>query len=201
MTRRAGWRRGSPRCTPAYQDAAGDRRCRTGTTTGRGHLSPTTASTRSTNPGPGMPDRTASRCSAATEIAGPAAPIPQRRALAQRAHPHRTRCGRGRDPRDPARGFWEVTTCAVVDWPCQTPAGRARRRGRAAVHRLHDGRPRQPLAPRSLAAGADLAALHRELAANMPVRRGGFRPAGNAADRNVELRMAAPFPLGRLAGI
>ena len=24
------------------------------------------------------------------------------------------------DPADPKRGFWEVTTCAVVDWPCQT---------------------------------------------------------------------------------
>ena len=23
------------------------------------------------------------------------------------------------DPGDPARGFWEVTTCAIVDWPCQ----------------------------------------------------------------------------------
>ena len=24
------------------------------------------------------------------------------------------------DPDQPGRGFWEVTTCAVVDWPCQT---------------------------------------------------------------------------------
>ena len=23
------------------------------------------------------------------------------------------------DPRDPARGFWEVTTSSIVDWPCQ----------------------------------------------------------------------------------
>ena len=24
------------------------------------------------------------------------------------------------DPADPARGFWEITTCAVADSPCQT---------------------------------------------------------------------------------
>jgi hypothetical protein len=24
------------------------------------------------------------------------------------------------DPGNPVRGFWDVTTCAVIDWPCQT---------------------------------------------------------------------------------
>jgi hypothetical protein len=42
------------------------------------------------------------------------------------------------------------------------------------------------------------AALHRELAANVPWDVSVM--AGNAADRNVELRLAPPFPLKRLPG-
>jgi hypothetical protein len=50
----------------------------------------------------------------------------------------------------------------------------------------------------SLATPDDLAALHRELAANVPWDVSVM--AGNAADRNVELRLAPPFPLKRLPG-
>ena len=35
-------------------------------------------------------------------------------------HTHTNAVRPRRDPADPAHGYWEVTTCAVVDWPCQT---------------------------------------------------------------------------------
>jgi hypothetical protein len=51
-----------------------------------------------------------------------------------------------------------------------------------------------------LASVDDLAALHRELAANIPF--GGERPGrtGDVADRNVELLITPPFDLARLPG-
>ena len=63
-----------------------------------------------------------------------------------------------------------------------------------------------PLGPRMpgsmpVATIDDLAALHRELAANIPF--GGEHPGrtGAVTDRNVELLISPPFPLGRLPGI
>jgi hypothetical protein len=44
----------------------------------------------------------------------------------------------------------------------------------------------------------DLASLHRELAANIPWAAAAL--AGDASDRNVELRVIPPFPLKRLPG-
>ena len=80
-----------------------------------------------------------------------------------------------RDPGDPARGFWEVTTCAIVDWPCQTRLVELVDAGDylSIVCTMvdHDS----PLGPLSLETSDDLAALHRELAANMP-----FGGAGSA---------------------
>jgi metallophosphoesterase (TIGR03767 family) len=107
------------------------------------------------------------------------------------------------DPDQPGRGFWEVTTCAVVDWPCQTRLVElADSGGRLSITCTmvdHD----TPLAPpelagQPLASVDDLASLHRELAANIPF--GGTHPGrtGTAADRNVELLISAPFPLSRL---
>jgi hypothetical protein len=52
--------------------------------------------------------------------------------------------------------------------------------------------------PVPLVTSDDLAALHRELAANVPWDVSVM--AGTAADRNVELRLAPPFPLKRLPG-
>jgi metallophosphoesterase (TIGR03767 family) len=104
------------------------------------------------------------------------------------------------DPRHPACGFWEVTTSSIVDWPCQArlvelvEAG-----GQLSIICTmidHDS----PLRPEALMAGADLAGLHRELAANMPFAGMDSTRPGTHADRNVELRVAAPFPLARLAG-
>jgi metallophosphoesterase (TIGR03767 family) len=108
------------------------------------------------------------------------------------------------DPADPARGFWEVTTCAVIDWPCQTRLVElAELAGELRVSCTmvdHDS----PLAPRlagSLDGPGDLAALHRELAANVPVIGAHPDRPGAASDRNVELRIRPPFPLSRLPGI
>jgi len=107
-------------------------------------------------------------------------------------------CAR-RDPRDPAHGFWEVTTSSIVDWPCQARLVEiievAGQLSIVCTMIDHDS----PVRPEALAAGADLAALHRELAANMPFAGMDSSRPGTHADRNVELRVAAPFPLARLA--
>ncbi len=104
------------------------------------------------------------------------------------------------DPRDPARGFWEVTTSSIVDWPCQARLVELVEAGGqlSIVCTMidHDS----PVRPKVLAADADLAGLHRELAANMPFAGMDSTRPGTHADRNVELRIAAPFPLARLAG-
>jgi metallophosphoesterase (TIGR03767 family) len=112
-------------------------------------------------------------------------------------HTHTNVVSPHRDPADPARGFWEVTTCAVVDWPCQTRVIELLDRGEylSIVTTMvdHD----TPLAPTSLETAADLAALHRELAANAPWDVSAL--AGAPGDRNVELRVIPPFPLSRLS--
>jgi hypothetical protein len=59
----------------------------------------------------------------------------------------------------------------------------------------HDTPPAPPVTP---ATTDDLAALHRELAANVPWDVTVM--AGTGQDRNVELRVAPPFPLKRLPG-
>lgn len=103
------------------------------------------------------------------------------------------------DPADPARGFWEVTTCAIVDWPCQARLVELVDSGGwlSIVCTMvdHD----TPLGPLSLETTDDLASLHRELAANMPFAGTGPGRPGAVADRNVELRMMPPFPLDRAA--
>jgi metallophosphoesterase (TIGR03767 family) len=99
------------------------------------------------------------------------------------------------DPGNPVRGFWDVTTCAVIDWPCQTRLVEFVDRGSylSIVCTMvdHD----TPVAAASLETRAGLASLHRELAANVPFRGAGSGAAGTPADRNVELRVTPPFPL------
>ena len=82
-----------------------------------------------------------------------------------------------------AVGFWEVTTSSLVDWPCQGAAGRdlRRRRGRLAIACTmvdHDG----PADPGAALAPAELAGLHRELAANDPLA-GALDDAGGHVRR------------------
>jgi metallophosphoesterase (TIGR03767 family) len=96
---------------------------------------------------------------------------------------------------NPLRGFWEVTTCAVIDWPCQTRLVEFVDRGShlSIVCTMVDHG--APVAATSLETRAGLASLHRELAANVPFRGAGSGAAGTPADRNVELRVIPPFPL------
>jgi metallophosphoesterase (TIGR03767 family) len=115
-------------------------------------------------------------------------------------HTHTNAVRARRDPDDPGRGFWEVTTCAIVDWPCQTRLVELADSGDhlAIVCTMvdHDA----PLRPASLETGGDFAALHRELAANVPLGGADSALAGAHDDRNVELCLRPPFPLHRLAG-
>jgi metallophosphoesterase (TIGR03767 family) len=115
-------------------------------------------------------------------------------------HTHTNAVRPRRDPADPARGFWEVTTCAIADWPCQTRLVELVDAGGylAIVCTMvdHD----TPPAPSSLETSGDLAALHRELAANAPLDGADSELAGAPPDRNVELRLRPPFPLRHLAG-
>ena len=117
-------------------------------------------------------------------------------------HTHtNTVCAR-RHPQDPARGFWEVTTCAVVDWPCQTRVVELLDNADGTLSIVctmldHDS-PTSVSGPASAFTGADIAGLHRELAGNVPFDGFDSPRSGTPADRNVELRLAAPFPLHRV---
>ena len=81
-------------------------------------------------------------------------------------------------------GFWEVTTSSLVDWPCQ-----------ARLVELFDaGKGLLGIACTMIDhQGADVAALHRELAANVPFS--GFESwrTGTPEDRNAILLLRAPF--------
>jgi len=116
-------------------------------------------------------------------------------------HTHTNAITPRRDPAAAGRGFWEVTTCAVVDWPCQTRLVELiDSDGDLAIVCTmvdHD----TPPAAAALVSSDDLASLHRELAANMPFAGAGSGQEGSATDRNVVLRLPAPFHLGRLSPV
>jgi len=103
------------------------------------------------------------------------------------------------DPDAPGRGFWEVTTCAVVDWPCQTRLVELIDSGDELTIVCtmvdHDA----PPAVSAVLTGDDMASLHRELAANMPFLGADSGRDGVAGDRNVVLRVPAPFRLATLS--
>jgi metallophosphoesterase (TIGR03767 family) len=111
------------------------------------------------------------------------------------------------DPLNPRCGFWEVTTSSLVDWPCQTRLVELVDLGDGVMaiactmvdHDSHVG----PRAAGDVLNGArlatrQLAALHRELAGNIPGVGFGSRFEGLPTDRNVVLPLRAPFPLSRL---
>jgi hypothetical protein len=92
-----------------------------------------------------------------------------------------------------------VTTCAVVDWPGQARLVELLDNGDGTLSTVctmidHDSPARPPSAGDPAAREpAALAALHRELAANVPWAGLGSALAGTPADRNVELVLRAPF--------
>ncbi|HEY3195671.1 MAG TPA: metallophosphoesterase [Candidatus Dormibacteraeota bacterium] len=98
-------------------------------------------------------------------------------ANAVRAHP---------DPNRAGKGFWEVTTSSLVDWPCQARL--------IEIFAAGDGL--LAIACTMIDHDSDedsLAWLHRELAGNVPL--GGFAAgrAGTALDRNAILLVRARF--------
>ena len=103
-------------------------------------------------------------------------------------HIHANRVRAHRDESHDGRGFWEVTTSSVVDWPCQ---------GRI-VEILEAGEGLLAIACTMVDhEGSELGAIHRELAGNEPG--GGFDSgrAGTPLDRNVILPVRSPFPRAR----
>jgi metallophosphoesterase (TIGR03767 family) len=102
------------------------------------------------------------------------------------------------NPRHSGAGLWEVTTCAIVDWPCQARIVELVDNGDGTLSIActmldHDSR----IDPGG-GGDLDLASLHRELAGNVPWSGFDSGTSGAAHDRNVELRLRAPFPLERL---
>ncbi|HEX2074795.1 MAG TPA: TIGR03767 family metallophosphoesterase [Geodermatophilus sp.] len=103
------------------------------------------------------------------------------------------------NPEEAGCGFWEVTTCAVIDWPGQARLVEFLDNGDGTLSLVctmvdHDSpaRPPQPLDPAARTPAA-LAALHRELSANVPWAGLDAGLAGGPEDRNVELVLRNPL--------
>ncbi|MBA2573882.1 MAG: TIGR03767 family metallophosphoesterase [Nocardioidaceae bacterium] len=113
-------------------------------------------------------------------------------------HAHRNCVTPRHDPLGRSGGFWEITSSALMDWPCQARLLELLDNGDGTLSLVctmvdHDGvvSP-EPDLPWT---GRWLAGLHRELAGNEPWRGFGSAARGGLADRNVDLRLPAPFPL------
>ena len=94
----------------------------------------------------------------------------------------------------PGGGFWEITTAAIIDWPCQA----------RLVELVDEGDGHLALVctmvdlPAPVCPGDDIdapdwcASIHRELAANQSWQHGG-RLMGGVDDRNVTLALPHPY--------
>jgi len=99
-------------------------------------------------------------------------------------------------PRGEGHGLWEVTTASLVDWPCQArlvelfDAGGGVL-GIASTMIDHDGPAEAEHAETTL----EMAALHRELAANFPMAGFGSALEGTRLDRNAIMLRPMGFAL------
>jgi hypothetical protein len=107
----------------------------------------------------------------------------------------RARTSPHRRPDGAPGGFWEVTTCSIVDWPGQSRIVELVSFGEHGSHLAvactmldHDS----PLDPGPAITRVQLAALHRELAGNVPLPGYGTALAGTRSDRNVILPVPTP---------
>lgn len=113
-------------------------------------------------------------------------------------HTHRNAVTPRADPQGQTGGFWEITSSALMDWPCQTRLVELldNRDGTLSLVCTmvdHDGTVRpEPEGPWN---GRTLAGLHRELAGNEPWRGFGSVARGDRGDRNVDLLLPAPYSL------
>ena len=90
-------------------------------------------------------------------------------------------------------GFWEISTSSVMDWPCQVRLLEIVDNNNGTLSILSTALDHEaPVRPDGTAGTQDLAAWHRELAANDPMGVGGFNAHGEPADRNVELLLPDP---------
>lgn len=90
-------------------------------------------------------------------------------------------------------GFWEISTSSVMDWPCQVRLLEIVDNNDGTLSILSTALDHEaPVRPDGTAGTQDLAAWHRELAANDPMGVGGFNAHGEPADRNVELLLPDP---------
>ncbi len=94
-------------------------------------------------------------------------------------------------------GFWEVSTCAVADWPCQMRLIELTANADGSLSILCTMVDHK--APAQWQSTDDqvlrLASLHRQLAANDPYSGDGQLRPGSLQDRNVELLIPAPFTI------
>lgn len=97
-------------------------------------------------------------------------------------------------------GFWEVSTSSIAEWPVQIRnVSLTLVPGRGVRIRTTMIDADVPISPTGGTTLADLAALHREAAANDPDSVGGFEAHGTPADRNVDLLI--PLPSAALRGL
>ena len=89
-------------------------------------------------------------------------------------------------------GFWEISTSSVAEWPVQAREVEIFRSAQGIAIRTTMIDSDAPTAPTGALDLADLAALHREVAANDPGSVGGLDAEGAPEDRNVVLYLPAP---------
>lgn len=97
-------------------------------------------------------------------------------------------------------GFWEISTSAIAEWPVQvrtleldTVPATADRPGMLRIRStMVDSE--APAGPQGTWQTTDLAALHREVAANDPGSVGGLHAEGGPEDRNCDLWLPWPAP-------
>lgn len=113
--------------------------------------------------------------------------------------PHEPRTGPPR-AEGAGGGLWEISTSAIAEWPVQI---RTLQIDTVAATPQHPGALRirstmvdsqAPAEPEGTWASTDLAALHREVAANDPGSVGGLYAEGDPSDRNCDLWL--PLPAG-----
>lgn len=108
--------------------------------------------------------------------------------LSGHVHRHAVRAHPG-----PAGGLWEVTTAAVMEWPCQVRVLEVIDNADGTVSVVSTVLDHlAPLRASGLDRVLDLAAWHRELACNDPTSVAGRAAVGIRGDRNVELVVADP---------
>ncbi len=114
-------------------------------------------------------------------------------------HIHANRVRARSDERGNGGGFWEVTTASLVDWPCQGRLVELIDAGEGLLAIACTMVDHDAMIDAGAGERSDLAALHRELAANVPYAGFASGRAGSPLDRNVILPLRAPFPLASLA--